>query len=557
MRKLAQFVPAISWLKQYKQADLPYDLMAGLIVAVMLVPQGMAYALLAGLPPVIGLYASTTPLIIYAFFGSSKQLAIGPVAIVSLLAFSGVSLLAETGTSEFVAYATVLAFMVGLIQFILGLVGAGFITNFLSHAVISGFTSAAAIIIGLSQLKHLLGINLESTHTIFELLWQTIVRFSETNLITLTIGILSIVSLLVFKYFLPRFPTPLVVVILSSFVIYLFNLQNLGVSVIGEVPKGLPSFSWPAFSIDSLQTLLPIALTISFIGFMESIAVAKSIAAKEKQKISANQELIGLGLANIIGSLFKAYPITGGFSRSAVNYQAGAKTPLASLITALLIILTLLFFTPLFYYLPKAVLAAVIIVAVFGLIDIKEPIHLFKLRPADGWTLIITFIATLAIGIEQGILIGAGFSLLVFIWRSAYPHTAELGYLVKEDVFRNVNRYPEVKTFKGIVILRVDAALYFANMAFLENLLSNLVANNHDLHTIILDFAAVNDMDAVALETLEERIKEFDKQGINVHIASMKGPVRDIVAKASWAEKFGDKVAHLSVKQVLEHLKQI
>ncbi len=555
MNNLERFIPAVGWLRRYKRADLPADLMAGLIVTVMLVPQGMAYALLAGLPPVIGLYASTIPLIIYSLFGSSRQLAVGPVAIVSLLTFSGVSLLAESGTSEFIAYAALLALMVGLFQFILGLVRAGFITNFLSHAVISGFTSAAAIVIGLSQLKHLLGINLESTHSVFELLWQATERFGETNFITLAIGILSIASLLVFKRFIPRFPAPLLVVVLSSIAVYFFSLQNAGVSIVGQVPQGLPSFSLPAFSLDSIQALLPIALTISFVGFMESIAVAKSIAAKEKYKVDANQELIGLGLANIVGSLFRAYPVTGGFSRSAVNYQAGAKTPLASLITALLIVLTLLFFTPLFYYLPKAVLAAIVMVAVFGLIDVRESIHLFKLKPVDGWTLVITFVATLVIGIEQGILIGAGFSLLVFIWRSAYPHTAELGYLAEEDVFRNVRRYPEVETFEGVIILRVDAPLYFANMAFLENLLNSILTNRYDLHTIILDFAAVNDMDAVALETLEERMEEFYNQGINVHIANMKGPVRDLVAKAGWPEKFGDKIAHLSVKRVLEELK--
>ena len=554
MNNLERFIPAVSWLRQYKRADLPADLMAGLIVTVMLVPQGMAYALLAGLPPVIGLYASTIPLIIYSLFGSSRQLAVGPVAIVSLLTFSGVSLLAESGTSEFIAYAALLALMVGLLQFILGLVRAGFITNFLSHAVISGFTSAAAIVIGLSQLKHLLGINLEKTHTVFELLWQATKHFGETNFITLAIGILSITSLLVFKRFMPRFPAPLLVVVLSSILVYFFSLQSANVDIVGQVPKGLPSFSLPLINFGFILALLPTALTIAFVGFMESIAIAKSIAAKEKYKLDANQELIGLGLANIVGSLFRAYPVTGGFARSAVNYQAGAKTPLASLITALLIVLTLLFFTPLFYYLPKAVLAAIVMVAVFGLIDVQGAVHLFELKPIDGWTLVITFVATLVIGIEQGILIGVGFSLLVFIWRSAYPHTAELGYLAKEDVFRNIHRYPEAKTFAGTIILRIDASLYFANMAFLKTLLNNVLLSHNDLHTIILDFSGVNAMDAVALETLEELMNEFHNQGTNIHIASMKGPVRDLAAKAGWSEKFSSKITHLSIRGALEAL---
>lgn len=549
---MQRFMPR--WLSHYDKRNLTSDLMAGLIVAVMLVPQGMAYALLAGLPPVIGLYASTIPLLIYAFLGSSRQLAVGPVAIVSLLTLSGVSLVAEPGSAEFIGLAALLALMVGLIQFALGLMRAGFITNFLSHAVISGFTSAAAIIIGLSQLKHLLGIKLDRTHNVFETLWEAARHSGESNLITLSLGLLSIATLLVFKRYAKRFPAPLLVVVLSALAVYLFGLNDRGVSIVGDVPQGLATFALPKFSFESLSALFPIALTISFVSFMESIAVAKSIASKEKYKINANSELIGLGLANVVGSLFRAYPVTGGFSRTAVNYQAGAKTPLASIITALLVIITLLFLTPLFYYLPNAVLAAIVMVAVFGLIDFKEPVHLFKLKAIDGWTLIITFTATLILGVETGILIGAGFSLVVFVWRSAYPHTAELGYLATEDVFRNINRYPEAQTFENIVIHRVDAALYFANMAYLETRLNHTVADQPSLKHIILDFSAVNDIDAVALDSLEEHMLELAKQNITVHIAGMKGPVRDLASKAGWYETFDDKIAYLSVKQVITEL---
>ena len=550
--KLETFLPALLWLKRYDRGNLPADLMAGLIVAVMLVPQGMAYALLAGLPPVIGLYASTVPLLIYALFGSSRQLAVGPVAIVSLLTLSGVSLLAEPGSAEFIALAALLALMVGVIQFALGLMRAGFITNFLSHAVISGFTSAAALIIGLSQLKHLLGIKLGRSENVFATLWEAGQNIGETNLITLAIGALSIATLLLFKRYAKRFPAPLLVVVVSALAVYLLGLNDYGVGIVGEVPRGLPGFALPALGLGSLRALLPIALTISFVSFMESIAVAKSIASKEKYKVDANRELVGLGLANIVGSLFRAYPVTGGFSRTAVNYQAGAKTPLASIITALLVILTLLFLTPLFYYLPNAVLAAIVMVAVFGLIDLKEPVHLFKLKPVDGWTLLLTFVGTLLLGVETGILVGVGFSLLVFIWRSAYPHTAELGYLLDEDVFRNVSRYPEAQTYAGVCILRVDAALYFANMAYLENLLDDTVADRPDLAHIILDFSAVNGVDAVALDTLEERMRELAGRNVTIHIAGMKGPVRDLAAKAGWYETFGEEVAHLSVEGALE-----
>ena len=548
---LKNFIPALTWLGSYDKGDLSSDLMAGLIVAVMLVPQGMAYALLAGLPPVTGLYASTLPLFVYALFGSSRQLAVGPVAIVSLLTLSGVSLLAEPGSADFITLAALLALMVGVIQLGLGLLRAGFITNFLSHAVISGFTSAAALIIGLSQLKHLLGVKLGRSENVFMTLWEAGRHIDETHLITLTIGGMSIVTLLLFKRYARRFPAPLLVVVLSALAVYLFGLHERGVIIVGEVPGGLPGLALPAFGLESLRALLPIALTISFVSFMESFAVAKSIASKEKYKVDANNELVGLGLANIVGSLFRAYPVTGGFSRTAVNYGAGAKTPLASIITALLIVVTLLFLTPLFYYLPNAVLAAIVMVAVFGLVDIKEPIHLFKLKPIDGWTLLVTFAGTLLLGVETGILLGVGFSLVVFVWRSAYPHTAELGYLSEDGVFRNISRYPEAQTFEGVFIARVDASLYFANMAYLETRLNDAVTDRLNLEHIILDFSAVNDIDAVALETLETRMKELAGQGITVHIAGMKGPVRDVVTRADWYETFGDDIAHFSVLDAL------
>ncbi|UCH25994.1 MAG: solute carrier family 26 protein [Trueperaceae bacterium] len=551
MDRLESILPAVSWLRRYKRRDLFGDLSAGLIVAIMLIPQGMAYALLAGLPPVTGLYASTVPLVVYALFGSSRQLAVGPVAIVSLLTFSGVSLIAKQGTAEYLALAALLALMVGVIQALLGLLRAGFITNFLSHAVVSGFTSAAALIIGLSQLKHLLGVGLHSSHGVFPLLAEALQRLAETNLVTLTIGMGSIIFLLTLKRLAPRFPAPLVVVGLGSLIVYLFRLDQRGVGIVGEVPAGLPSVALPALSLDAVAALLPVALTIAFVSFMESIAVARSIAAKERDKVDANRELIGLGLANVVGSLFRAYPVTGGFSRSAVNYQAGARTPLASIVTALLVVLTLLFFTPLFTYLPKAVLAAIVMVAVFGLIDLKEPRQLFRLKPVDGWTLVITFAATLLVGVEQGILAGVGFSLLVFVWRSAYPHTAELGYLPKEDVFRNVRRYPEAETFAGVLMTRVDASLYFANMAFLERRMADAIADRPELKHIVIDFSAVNDVDAVALETLAERRRELAEQGIDLYLASVKGPVRDLMVKAGWVETWGDTIFHPSIKHAL------
>lgn len=548
---MRKYIPALEWIPNYKKTDLSGDLSAGLIVAIMLIPQGMAYAMLAGLPPVMGLYASTIPLIIYALLGTSRQLAVGPVAMVSLLVLSGVSTLAEPSTDQYISLVLLLMLMVGIINLVMGVLKLGFLVNFLSHAVISGFTSAAAIIIGLSQLKQLLGIKLQADKDVFKILWESLNRIAEINPITFGIGIGSIFLLIVLKKFLPKIPGPLVVVVLSILTVYLMGLERWGVKIVGEVPKGLPTLSFPIMNIEAIGALLPIALTISFIGFMESIAMAKAIATKEKYKVVPNQELVGLGVANIGGSFFSAYPVTGGFSRSAVNYQAGARTPLASMITAIIIILTLLFFTGLFYYLPNAVLAAIIMVAVYGLIDIKEAKYLFKVKKIDGWTWVITFIATLTLGIEEGIITGVAFSLIVFIWRSAYPHVAELGYLEKEKVFRNIKRYPEVKIDPEVLIFRVDASLYFANMTFLEDKLCKRVGEKPDTKWIILDFSGVNSIDAVAVHSLEEIIETCSKGDIQFLFTGMKGPVLDLLKKAGWDKKFEEKMNYYSIGQAL------
>lgn len=549
---LKKFIPSLEWIPNYKRSDLSGDLTAGLIVAIMLIPQGMAYAMLAGLPPVIGLYASTIPLIIYALFGTSRQLAVGPVAMVSLLVLAGVSTLAEPGSEEYISLVLLLMLMIGVIQFLMGVLRLGFLVNFLSHGVISGFTSAAAIIIGLSQLKHILGVKLVAGKNVFLILWESITRISEVNMITFGIGLLSIVLLLGIKKYVRKIPGPLIVVVLSILMVYFLQLYNSGVKIVGEVPQGLPSLSLPLFNVESIMALLPVAFAISFIGFMESIAMAKAIAMKEKYKVVPNKELVGLGLANIGGSFFAGYPVTGGFSRSAVNYQAGAKTPLASIITAILILLTLLFFTGLFYYLPNAVLAAIIMVAVYSLIDIKEAKHLFKVKSVDGWTWVLTFIATLTIGIEQGILIGVGFSLLVFIWRSAYPHIAELGYLKEEKVFRNIKRYPEAQIDPEILIFRIDASLYFANMTFLEDKLSERLAEKPQTKWIVLDFSSVNSIDAVAIHSLEEIMDSYREGNIEFLLAGVKNIVKDYLHKAEWDSKYGSRIHYLNIEQALK-----
>lgn len=551
---LQTIIPAIGWLKDYKLSNLKSDLAAGTIVAILLVPQGMAYAMLAGLPPVMGLYAATFPLILYALFGSSRHLAVGPVAMISLLVFTGVSSLAEPGSYHFIQLVLLLSLMVGVFQVLLGLLGAGFFINFVSQAVISGFSSAAVIIIGLSQLGHLWGIKLLVHHSVFQLLWEAIDRIGELHPITLGIGVASIVLQVLLKKWAPRLPAPLLMVAGSIMLTYLFRLDQSGVKIVGDIPRGLPSFFFPEMSLDSINLLLPGAMTILFVGFMESISIAKLISVKERYKINSNHELRGLGLANMAAALFSAYPVTGGFSRTAVNYQAGAKTGLASMISAGLIILILLFLTPLFYYLPNAVLASIVVVAVSGLIDFKGVRHFFKIRPLDGWAWMLTFIITLILGSEKGILAGIAYSLLLFIWRSAHPHTAELGYIEKEKVFRNVKRFPEARIFPGVLILRVDASLYFANTGFLEDLLHKNLVEKPEVKWVILDFSGVNDMDAIAINALEEIMDLYREKQVLFLFAEMKGPVRDLVMKAGWKEKYGKQFQYPSIKHALREI---
>jgi SulP family sulfate permease len=551
---LQTVIPALEWLKDYKLSGLKSDLTAGTIVAILLVPQGMAYAMLAGLPPVMGLYASTFPLILYAIFGSSKHLAVGPVAMISLLVYTGVSLHAEPGSHHYIQLVLLLSLMVGVSQFLLGLLGAGFFINFISHAVISGFSSAAAIIIGLSQLGHLLGIKLSVHHSVFQLLWEAIERIGEAHTITLGIGLAVILLLVSLKKMAPRLPAPLLMAAGGIMLTYLLRLDQSGVIIVGDIPQGLPGFIFPAMNLDSISLLLPVAMTILFVGFMESISIAKLIAVKERYKINSNRELRGLGLANIGAAFFSAYPVTGGFSRTAVNHEAGARTRLASIISAGLILLTLLFLTPLFYYLPNAVLASIVVVAVSGLIDFKGARHFFKIRTADGWTWMLTFIITLTLGSEKGILAGAAFSLLLFIWRSAHPHTAELGYIEKEKVFRNVKRFPEARIFPGVLILRVDAPLYFANTGFLEDLLHKNLVEKPEVKWVILNFSGVNDMDAIAIDALEEIMDLYREKQVLFLFAEMKGPVRDLVMKAGWKEKYGKQLQYPSIEHALREI---
>ncbi len=553
--KIKDYMPILEWLPSYDKHHLPGDLSAGLTVGVMLIPQGMAYAMIAGLPPIYGLYASTLPLIIYALLGTSRQLAVGPVAMVSLLTAAGVGSLAAGGTETFIALAIALTLFVGLIQFFLGVFRLGFLVNFLSHPVISGFTSAAAFIIGLSQLKHLLGVEIARSHHVHEIVLEAMARTSEINWATFLIGLGGVLLIIGAKRLHKAVPGPLLAVVFGILLVWGLGLAQQGVKIVGEVPSGLPSFSVPQIQSSTIQDLLPIALAIALVSFMESIAVAKAIQAKHKDyEVEANQELIALGAANIGGAFLQSYPVTGGFSRTAVNDQAGAKTGLAALFSAALIVLTLLFLTPLFYYLPKAILASVIMVAVFGLIDVKEARHLWKADRSDFWMLIITFLATLGLGIEQGIGIGVVLSLAIIIYRSSQPHIAALGQIPGTTFYRNVERFESVLQRDDLLIIRLDAQLYFANIDFFKERVQELIQTKpvDKLRTIIINAESINGIDSTAMHAVSDLIEDWRKTGLTTYITGVKGPVRDTMVKGHLIEKIGKENFYMSVQEAVD-----
>ncbi len=410
-------LPILDWAPRYERTDLRSDLAAGLTVGAMLVPQAMAYALLAGLPPEVGLYAATIPVVIYALFGTSRQLAVGPVAIVSLLTASALAPLVEEGTSGYLAAAALLALMVGVVHIVLGVGRLGFLVNFLSHSVLVGFTAAAAIIIGFSQAKHLFGISTERKDHFYETVLEFFDKVSGTNSTTLILGVVALLALFAMKRYAPRVPAALVVVVGSILAVEAFDLEDRGVKVVGDIPDSLPAFGFPDFGGSLVGNLATTAVVITIVGFMESIAVAKVYARRHRYEVVANRELIGLGAANVAAGLFGGYPVTGGFSRTAVNDTAGARTPLASLVTAGVVLATIAFLTPLFASLPNAALGAIIVMAVVGLVDVAEMRHIAEVKKSDLIGLSVAFFATLALGIELGILVAVVASMLVVFAR--------------------------------------------------------------------------------------------------------------------------------------------
>lgn len=552
--------PILEWLPIYNKDWLKGDLGAGLTVGVMLIPQGMAYASIAGLPAVYGLYASIIPLIIYSIFGTSRQLAVGPVAMVSLLTATTIADLGDLTVIEFINYALLLALMVGVIQFLLGLFRLGFLVNFLSHPVISGFTSAAALIIGLSQLKHLLGVDISRTHHINEILIGAANNFSVINWVALAIGIGGVLVIVFTKMYKKSLPGQLFAVLFGILVVSVFGLGSgaNSVSIIKDIPSSIPNFSIPNFDVNSLKLLFPMALTIALISFMESIAVAKSIQNKHRDyKVVPNKELIALGLSNVFGSMFQSFPTAGGFSRTAVNNQAGAKTPLASLISAFLIILTLLFLTPLFYNLPKSILASVIMVAVFGLIDYKEVKYLWKSNKIDFSLLVVTFLGTLILGIEKGIGLGVVLSLVMVIYKTTKPHVAVLANVSGTHFYRNVERFNSLVPKEDILIFRFDAQIYFANTNYFKEKLEEYYLEKKDkLKLIIIDGESINSIDSSGIHMLQEVISTYKNLKIDIALTGMKGPVRDALEKGGVMKQISYHNCFMSIQEAVDKFEE-
>ncbi|MCS3663751.1 SulP family sulfate permease [Salinibacter ruber] len=540
MSFFSRLFPLAQQLSDYGRDQLRGDLSAGLTVGVMLIPQGMAYALIAGLPPIYGLYASLVPLAVYSLFGTSRQLAVGPVAMVSLLVAAAVGPLANGDPEFYIGLTLLLSLMVGVLQFGLGVARFGFLVNFLSHPVLSGFTSAAALIIGFSQLKHLLGIDLPRSNYIHEILWAAAGRIGQIDPLTMGLGIGSILLLVGLRRLHPAIPGALVAVGITTGLVWAFGLDDHGVDIVGSVPGGLPAPSLPPLGLENVWTLTPSALAIGLVGFMESIAVAKVYAGRHRYDIDANQELIGLGLANIAGAFFSAYPTTGGFSRTAVNDEAGARTTLAGLVAAGVIALTLLLLTPLFYYLPNAVLAAIIMVAVSGLIEWKEALHLWEVDRKDLGLMALTFGATLALGIEEGILAGVIVSLIVVIYQSSTPHTALMGRLPGTDTYRNLKRNPEALTRSDVVVVRMDANLYFATASAFQDLVRRVDTQDPSLRAVVVDMYPVNRIDSTGVEALKKVIETCRRHNVALYLAGVKGPVRDMLDEAGVTRMLGE-----------------
>ncbi|MFS4493703.1 SulP family inorganic anion transporter [Maribacter sp. 2308TA10-17] len=553
---MQKFFPFLQWLANYQKTNFSKDLVAGLTVGIVLIPQGMAYAMIAGLPPVYGLYASIFPLLVYMFLGTSKNVGIGPVAMDSLLVAAGLGALAITGLENYIAMAIFLAFMVGAIQLFLGISRMGFLVNFLSKPVISGFTSAAALIIIFSQLKHLIGADIERSSKFHQLIINAFERISDTNLADFAIGLIGILIIVGVKKWSKKIPSILIVVVLGILAVYFLDLERFGVKIVGAIPTGLPSFQVPNISLENAISIWPIALTLALVGYLEAISIGKALEEKEgKETIDANQELVALGTSNIVGSFFQSYGATASFSRSAINLESGVKTNLAAVFAVILVVLTLLFLTPLFYYLPNAILASIIMVSVFSLIDFSYAQNLWNNRKDEFFVLMLTFLVTLFVGIPQGILLGVLFALLLMVYRTSNPHFAVLSNISGSEYYKNIKRFgDEIVDRDDLLIVRFDAQLYFGNAGFFKReLFKEIDKKGSSLRGVILNAEAINYIDSSAAQMLIKVIKELHYRNLHFSVAGAIGPTRDIIFSSGIIKELQKEHLFVKTKDAVAH----
>ena len=552
----SKYFPILEWFKSYTYTDFTDDSVAAVIVTIMLIPQSLAYAMLAGLPPEMGLYASIIPLILYAIFGTSKTLAVGPVAVIALMTSASCSQFANPGSAEYVVLAVTLAIMSGIMLITMGLLKLGFVANFLSHPVISGFITASGLIIAASQLNHIFGIEGRGSN-LLDILHNLISNLSHLNPYTLVIGVFALTILFWCKKRLKQFMLnlgsspltsdvvsrtgPVIAVVLTTTMVWVFGLGANKVAIVGKIPDGLPSLGFPSFSFSIWAELLAPALLITLVGYVETVSVAQTLASKRRQRIDPNQELIALGFSNVGSGISGGFPVTGGFARSVVNFDAGAKTPAAGAFTAIGIALATVFLTPLLFYLPKATLAATIIIAVLSLVDFKSVQKTFSYSRPDGLAMTCTIFATLLMGVEIGIISGVGISLLMYLYRTSRPHIARVGQVPGTQHFRNVNRHLVI-TSEKVISLRIDESLYFPNARFLEDTIYGYVGREPEINDVILVFSAINYLDASALESLESINRRLADAKVNLHFSEVKGPVMDQLQRTNFLAELSGQV---------------
>lgn len=547
----------LTWISTYSKEEFTADTKAGLTIGVIVIPQVMAYAVIAGLSPIYGLYGSLVPLLIYPLFGTSRHLSLGIVATDMIIIASGAGMIAEPGTDRYISIVLLLTLFVGLVHMALSLLRMGFLVNLLSKPVIYGFMAAAPLIIGFSQLGNILGIDIGRSQYVGILAIEIYEQIDMVNIVSLAIGLVGFIMLYFLKKWNPLFPRALVLLVIGGVAVWWFQLQEFGINVIGPIPSGLPSLEFPDLTLDNLRRLIPTVTTLTLVQLMTVISLGKTYANKYKYPINPNREFFALGAANFIGSFFQSPPISASFSRTVVSEQAGTRTTLSNVVCAAVICVTLLFLTPLFYYIPIAGLSAIIILAVLSLMDFNELRYFFRTKPEEGYIAIFTFLSVLFIGIQEGILLGIGGSLLVVLYRSSRPNLAVLGHVQGTRTYRDVTRNPQASPVEEILILRFDASINFNNAEFIKDfIIHKSEERNKKIRAVIVDAMSINDLDTTAIEALRSVMETLETWDIEFHFAGMKTPVQKLLTRSGLARSLGGthfhESTHMAVKYLLE-----